>query len=186
MRRRSTTRCCGQESCPAAVGSSAVGVIARFAGCCGRSLCQRPDVSFQTSQPAVPQRLLSFVVGARTHAGWHQAVVGSGERRSPERPLYEVPQPPPCYVATRPASRATRTRGADPKRSLDSGTWSLNRSLAIDSGRSRCSTGRIAESSRPAREACARQGRNPIATESDVSTTLAMSVGERPRGGLAR
>ena len=55
---------------------------------------------------AALQRVRPVVVGARTHTGWYQAVVGSGERRSPERPLYEVQQPQPCHVADRPASRA--------------------------------------------------------------------------------
>ena len=54
----------------------------------------RTSVSLKTlGQKTASQRVRSVVVGARTHAGWYQAVVGDGDRRSPERPLSEVTQP---------------------------------------------------------------------------------------------
>jgi hypothetical protein len=36
------------------------------------------------------QRVLTLAAGGRTHADWHQAVVGLGDRRWLEWPLHEV------------------------------------------------------------------------------------------------
>jgi len=39
------------------------------------------------------QRLLPVAAGGRTHAAWHQAVIGPDDRRWLEWPLYEVLRP---------------------------------------------------------------------------------------------
>ncbi len=44
-------------------------------------------------QRSAPQRLLTLAAGRRTHADWHQAVMGPGDRRWLEWRLYEVLRP---------------------------------------------------------------------------------------------
>ena len=44
--------------------------------------------------PGLPamQQLLTLAAGSRTHAEWHQAVIGPGRLCWPERPLYVAGQ----------------------------------------------------------------------------------------------